>query len=113
MTLYHGSHNGTTLAHEGMCMTDREDIAEVYAQGGTMTAYDLPEWAVVEDCDGYDWDTNNATADCLAYRQAAAARGVDLLRYSDADECGREHTCYRLVSDRIVAALFTMPGDDQ
>lgn len=87
-------------------MTDREDIAEVYAQGGSLTEYDLPGWAVVEQCDGYDWESNDAPADRLAYRQAAASRGVDVLEYHDADQDGRVHTCYRLVSDRIVTALI-------
>ena len=105
-TLHHGSHCSTTTAHEGQCWTDDDSAAEHYAAGGTVTTVTVDLSAlVVERCAGYSWDDNYAPADDAAFRAAAAARGVDVLRYSDADDRGQEHTCYRLVSDRAVAAF--------
>lgn len=104
MTLYHGHHTGTPTLHEGICLTADIDCARHYAGAGHIAAVTLPEWAVVADCPGYDHDENDCPADHATYRAAAAARGVDVLTYDDEDETGRAHTCYRLVSDRVLAA---------
>lgn len=108
MTLYHGSHkNETLVAHVGLCLTDREEVAQVYAgsQGWLhVVAIDLGSM-VVEECDGYDHDSNSCPADDVSFCLAAAARGVDVLAYQDEDERGRRHVCYRLVSDKAISAL--------
>lgn len=105
MQLYHGRHTGTPALHEGICLTSDADSAQHYAGSrGLVASVTLPEWAVVERCPGYDHDANDAPADRAAYREAAAARGIDVLLYEDEDERGCAHDCYRLVSERIVAA---------
>lgn len=106
-TLYHGSHKGTLTLHEGLCLTDSDRVAEHYTQRvGKVFAVSLDLSSLtVEECDGYDWDTDYAPADDSEFRAAAAARGVDVLEYQDADERGNQHTCYRLVSERALAAV--------
>ena len=99
--LFHGAHSTLTIGHEGQCFVDEYDRAECYGRNVFGAVLDL-DALNVERCDGYDHTTNEAPADCAEFRAAAAARGVDVLVYDDADECGREHTCWRLVSDRAV-----------
>ncbi len=108
MTLYHGSHkNETLVAHEGLCLTSCESVAQAYAgSAGTLHVVSLDMDAlVVEECAGYDHEENDCPADYESFRAAAAARGVDVLAYEDEDERGRRHMCYRLVSDKAIAAL--------
>ena len=102
--LYHGTHNGmmgTGRAHEGMCFADSKANATRY--GATVYMCEFAGLAI-EECAGYDREENYAPADSRKFRAAAAARGVDILRYEDEDEAGQQHTCYRLVSDRAVDA---------
>lgn len=113
MQLYHGSHTGTPALHDGICLTADRDCARHYAGNGTLAAVTLPEWIVVESCPGYDHDENDCPADSAAYRAAAAARGVDVLLYEDEDEQGRGHDCYRLVSERVLAAATMTIIDDE
>jgi hypothetical protein len=109
MELYHGTHNnlmGTGAAHEGMCFTESEESAQQYAgSNGTVYTIDIAGLNVVE-CEGYDRDENYAPADSDSFRAAHAANGADILRYSDEDENGREHECFRLVSEKAVAAVM-------
>lgn len=102
--LFHGAHSKLTIGHEGQCFVDDYDVAERYGRTVCGVALDLDS-LVVEECEGYDRDEDDAPADHLAFRQAAAARGVDVLVYDDEDEMGRRHNCYRLVSARAVAMV--------
>ena len=105
MELYHGTHNGlmgTGTAHEGMCWTESMESAEAYAGSyGDVHVMDLDGLNVVE-CAGYDREKNEAPADSAKFRAEMASNGADVLRYADEDENGREHDCFRLVSDRAV-----------
>ena len=107
MELYHGSHDSTLALHEGICLVDVAEIAACYAgRNGQTYTVDLDlSGLTVEDCPGYDHDTNEAPADDDGYRADAAARGVDVLHYEDEDEQGRRHECWRLVSDRALSSL--------
>ena len=111
MILYHGSHNdlmNTGAIHEGLCLTDNIEIAEQYAKNGTVYSVEVSDNAVVEKCAGYDREENYAPADSETFRASQAARGVDVLRYTDEDDAGAEHECYRLcVTD--VATIVPMP----
>lgn len=106
MQFFHGSHTGRFVAHEGLCLTTDEQVAIHYAgPTGKVFAVEISiDGLTIEDCDGYDRDENEAPADRKSFRASAAARGVDILRYEDEDDRGQQHTCYRLVSDRAVAA---------
>ena len=106
MKLYHGSHDGQLTIHEGICLAEQESFAEQYAgMNGEVFEVELDDEGLnVVDVPGYDHDTNDCPADNAEYRAARAAEGADVLRYEDEDEMGREHTCYRLVSDRALAA---------
>ena len=104
MTIYRGCRS--LSVREGQCWTDDPDAAEEYATAaGLLARAELAAELVIEDCEGYDHDNNWAPADDPTFRAAAAARGVDVLRYEDCAESGTEHTCYRLVSERAVASL--------
>lgn len=104
-TLYHGSHCNANLAlHEGICLTDDESVASHYGRHLHTVEIDL-DTLTVEECPGYDRDENDAPADHDDYRAAAVARGVDVLVYDDEDEMGQRHDCYRLVSERALAAV--------
>lgn len=108
MKLYHGSHRGELSIHEGLCLTPDLDVAERYAgRLGEVfeVEIDLSALTVVE-VPGYDHDTNEAPADDASYRAARAAEGADVLVYEDEDERGREHKCYRLVSERAMASVL-------
>jgi len=103
--LFHGAHSNITMGHEGQCFVDEFDVAERYARNGSVFGVTLDlDNLIVEECGGYDRDEDDAPADHADFRAAAAARGVDVLTYDDEDEVGNEHTCYRLVSERAVAA---------
>ena len=107
-TFFHGAHTSYTL-HEGQCYTDDIAVALRYCAGGRngrVARVDIDlSGLVVEECEGYDHDENDCPADCEDFRAAAAARGVDVLRYEDEDDTGRRHDCYRLVSPKALAAV--------
>jgi hypothetical protein len=109
MTLYHGSHKHTEglVLHEGICLTEWEDVAEKYAGNGGAT-YEIEmamDGLTILDAPGYDHDTNDCPADHADYRAARAAEGADVLRYDDEDERGEVTTCYRLVSEAAIHAV--------
>jgi len=107
-TLYHGSHNnlmGTNKAHEGMCLTDDQTSAEAYAgNNGTVYMVEIPSSMIIQEVTGYDRETNEAPADDESFRSMAFQRGIDIITYTDEDENGAEHECWRLVS--IAAVEF-------
>lgn len=107
MSFYHGTHRDEMVLHEGLCLTTSEDVAARYAgMNGTVYTVRLETASLnVVEVPGYDHDTNEAPADDDAYRAALAAEGADVLRYEDEDDTGRVHVCYRLVSDRALAAI--------
>lgn len=51
-----------------------------------------------------DIDANNWPGDTAVSLAALAADGVDIVEYDDMDECGRQHTTWRLVTAAAVAA---------
>lgn len=110
-TYYHGTIDRAEI-HEGLCVTEWDDVAEAYArryaahQGAPVVAeiaIDMAGLSVV-GVDGYDHDANSCAADCADYRAQMVAAGADILRYEDEDETGRTSTCFRLVSGRALAA---------
>ena len=114
MELYHGSHNGTTEIHEGMCFTDDRDSARCYAKGNIVLVIEVDEDALsTVTCGGYDHDTNDAPADSADFR---ASLKCDIAQYDDEDEQGTEHECYRICSDVAVEAFSkdvrVMQADD-
>jgi hypothetical protein len=98
-TYYHGSHNGNTTIHKGICLTESRRVAEEYADGGIVMAIKVDESGLsVIDVGGYDHDDNDAPGD------DGSDYGADVLRYEDEDERGREHTTWRLMSAESVEA---------
>lgn len=109
-TYYHGSRNGLTL-HEGVCLVNREDVAESYARGGDVVAVDVAlSGLVVEDVDVTDEmrDEVEYPGDRAEDRAAFLARGVDAIIYDDETETGRQHRCLRLLSPRALAAVSVL-----
>ena len=102
MTLTHGTRNETMALHVGLCLTDDRRAARHYGETLTDVEIDLAG-LVVEQVETYDHETNTAAADsdCAAY----AARGVDVITYEDETERSYQHTTWRLVSERAVAAV--------
>lgn len=113
MTFYHGAYDLGHTAHEGICLTDDESVAAAYGRNIYSAEMDMRSLRV-EACEGYDHDEDDAPADHAAFRAAAATRGVDVLTYEDEDQMGRVFTCYRLISERAVAAcLLTLTDDEE
>ena len=107
MSYYHGTHRNEMVPHEGLCLTASEDVAARYAgMSGSVYAVRIDTASLnVVEVPGYDHDTNEAPADDEGYRAARAAEGADVLRYEDEDDTGRVHVCYRLISERALAAI--------
>lgn len=116
LTLAHGSHDHIVL-HPGLCLAD-DDTAAVYARtaGGdeivTTVTLDLASVTVRKLAGGYDTDSNTAPGD------KGEDYGVDVIIFADADVNGREHTTYRLMTARALAAVSVVsarslvPADD-
>lgn len=101
MQAFHGAHTAYTL-HLGQCWTDEADIADSYAgrNGVIMEAtIDLSGLDMVE-VDGYDRDADEAPGD-----MDVDAFDCDVIVYDDEDMFGTQHTTWRLVSERAVAAV--------
>lgn len=110
-TLYHGSHRNThgLVVHTGLCLT-LDDSAAVHYAGRDGATYEVEidlSGLTVREVPGYDHDTNDCPADHDDFCERMAAEGADVLRYEDEDERGRRHECYRLISDRALAAIIT------
>ena len=104
MKLFHSSHKETldaTLAGD-LCCADHVECTTMY--GANAYSVVIPDDCTTESCEGYDIETDEAPADDEDFRDAAEARGVDVLIYDDVNARGRSHKCYRLVSDRVLAA---------
>lgn len=104
MTYYHGS-KGPSESYEGMCLTTDLAVAVTYA-GKTGTVYEV-EIAVdlrTCRCEGINEETGECDADDSDFRAECAADGYDVLTYADQDKRGCYHDCYRIISDRAVAA---------
>lgn len=106
----HSNADALTTPAEGWCLTDDEIAAGHYGCHIATLEIDLDS-LTVERVAGYDRDENETPADSAAFRAAAAARGVDVVIYSDETERGREHATYRLVSERAVAAVRVVSID--
>lgn len=105
---YHGAHTRFAI-HPGLCITDDRDAAEVYAsfRGEIATLeIDLSGLRVVEVA-GYDHDSNTAAGD-----DGATVDGADVLVFGDADERGRQHRTWRLMTAAAVARVVVVSVDD-
>jgi hypothetical protein len=103
MELYHGSHcNETLVIHLGLCLTDSQRSAEAYGQHLHTVEIDMSSLRV-EDVEGYDRDDNEAPGDRDISEWADS--GIDVICYDDEDEFGRQHACWRLVSNKACAAV--------
>lgn len=102
---FHGNHTDENLTiHEGICLVEYRQHAERYAgKKGHIFAIEIEFSGLsVVECEGYNHDENDCPADHESFRKQHAAQGVDVLQYTDEDEYGQPHVCYRLIS---VAAL--------
>lgn len=107
-TFYRGITFGSHTISEGDCFTDQPISALAYCRGrksGFVLEVEIPlECLTVEEVEAQvdcPWP-----GDLASERHAYAARGVDVITYRDlgADAHGREIQCWRLVSERAVAA---------
>ena len=102
--MYHGAtdckHNDNGWApNAGACFTDDLSAAMAYAgSNGTIYIVEIDTDEAVE-VDGYDHDTDDAPGDA----DLSTLPG-DVITYDDEDEYGREHTCWRLVTDSAASA---------
>jgi hypothetical protein len=98
--MYHGAHTRFAL-HVGQCFTDSAASAARYAgTRGTIAAVTIDfDGLVVVEVDGYDHDSNTAAGD------DGDAQGADVLVYDDADESGRWHRTWRMMTARAVSAV--------
>ena len=103
-TYYHGSHNGNTAMHHGICLTDDYDVACVYAgkQGVVVEVEMSLSGLSVASMGAYDHDENDAPGD------DGDDHGVDVLEYEDEDERGTTHDTVRLMTDAALAAVTSV-----
>ena len=106
-TLLHGSKR-TAIPHIGLCLTDSKRSAGSYAVQAagmygdaivTVVEVDFTDLEVVEVA-SFDRDDNRAVGD-----DGEPGEGVDVIVYEDEDYHGQQHTTWRLVSDRALAAV--------
>lgn len=111
-TLIHSSRSNAVTAHIGFCATE-----SAYARyGRNRYTVSIPAGleirAIASDrarIDANDWPGDTAE-ECAEY----AAQGIDVISYEDMDEGGRQHTTWRLVSERAVATVsITLITDDE
>lgn len=98
--MHHGSFRSDITPHLGFCLTDDADTAACYATDrGYLATINLDlAGLTVTHLDGYDAETNWAPGDDHEHHDA------DVIAYDDADENGRRHQTWRLVSAAAVAA---------
>lgn len=105
--LYHGTRRTNHQPHVGMCLTDSIRSAREYAtRGGVILEIevDLGD-LVIAEVDGHDWDSDEAVGDRERDILALRDEGIDVVVYDDADAAGREHSTWRLVSERAIARV--------
>ena len=105
MTIYyHGSHNGNTTMHHGICLTDDYDVACVYAgKHGAVVEVEMNLSGLsVATMDAYDHDENDAPGD------DGNNHGADVLEYEDEDERGTVHDTIRLMTDAALARVTSV-----
>ena len=103
MTLYHTTH-GTLNLHSGLCLTDSEYAT--YGENRVEVELDTDGLEVMDvEVSRADRDENIWPGDSKASREAYMAEGADVIRYNDEDDQGRQHTTYRILSARGLAAL--------
>ena len=105
-TMYHGATTCTHTAngwapHAGACYTDNLAAAMAYAgRDGVVYIVEIDTSDAIE-LDGYDRDTDTAAGDA----DLAALPG-DLVTYADEDEYGRQHNCWRVVTDNYAVRVI-------
>ena len=102
MELFHSTNKANFTLHIGQCYTDWDEAAMRYTDGEGLLALveiDLDELNVVE-VEGYDRDENEAPGD-----HGTDFGDIDVIVYEDEDPHGREHTTWRIVSARALAAI--------
>ncbi len=105
--MYHGTHEALAL-HEGLCLALEADVAAAYARqnvlpGETPTVHTVEvalDGLRVVEVPGYDRDLNYAPGD----EDEDVYDDVDVLVYADEDVHGRQHTTWRLMTERALAA---------
>jgi len=103
MELFHGSNKNTTLTpHIGICLTDSESSAEAFAGGNENQVYtidiDLSGLTIADMDDGYDRENDIAPGDDADDITEMQNDGIDVITYTDEDEFGRQHDCWRIIS---------------
>lgn len=116
MTLYHGC---TTTTAEGLakgeafrlgtCFAEAATAAASYAYNGSLVEVEIDlSGLIVTEVDGYDRDSDTAPGD----RDLSEFAGVDVLVYEDEDHNGREHTTYRIISERALGRVRIIDTHD-
>lgn len=102
MRLTNGTRRDAIRLHVGLCLTDDARAAAHYGETLTTVEIDLDS-LTVERVAAYDHESNVAAgdADCGIY----AALGYDVIVYTDETERSYQHTTWRIVSARGLAAV--------
>ena len=113
MTLFHGSSRPDWTPHAGACLVDDERVARQYARGGTVyTVVVAGDLAVLSaDVDQDRRAVMDYPGDRAEERAEYIADGYDVVEYPDETETGRQHVCYRLLSDAAVSACTVTDAD--
>ena len=109
--MLHGTTRKDWAPHIGVCLTDDEAGAMESAaiHGGAVRLMgvdiDMTGLVVVDKTDMVDRDSQFWPGDTQKSIAALRAEGVDVVTYDDETESGSEMKCWRIISDRALAAI--------
>lgn len=107
INLWHGTGQSSPAIHAGQTFADNRETADRYSKGKTING-DLDLTGLkIGHSEKFDRDDANhgALGDKEEDIKELRKRGVDVIKYSDEDPHGKEHTAYRLISDKAVNRL--------
>jgi len=116
ITLYHGCTTTTANAltqgeafRLGTCFTESAVAAATYAYNGSLVEVEIDlSGLIVTEVAGYDRDSDTAPGD----RGLSEFAGIDIIVYEDEDLHGREHTTYRIISERALERVRIIDKHD-
>ena len=104
LELFHGTRMKDVSIHPGKTFADNKDTADNYSDEKTVSGEVDVSGLKIATVKAFDRDDANYGAigdsdDDLAELQS---RGIDLIKYDDEDPFQKQHTAYRIVSDKAV-----------
>lgn len=104
MEFFHGTHRKNPEVHVGQTYADNQRTADNYSSKDTFRGEVNLDGLKVAHVKRFNRDDINYGALGDSDRDIAALRrrGIDMLKYEDEDPENRQHTAYRIVSDKAL-----------